>query len=286
LTLSTSVSKPPAGELGQQHQDEQGHDQHHPERRQLDILPILPQLPDHDRHHLGARRIEQDRARQLADRDDHHVDEAGEQPRLEQRQDDAAEGHAPGGAAHGGRLLELLVDLQHRGRGVAHAVRQKAGDVGDQDDPERAVDADVDVQVADHDRQPEHQAGEHQRQRGEVVEHPAPRHLGAHDDPRDHRGGEHDHGGAADRQHQAVPDAAGKLRIVEHRAVGIEADAAERLERGRAVEFLQRRPEQDQERQQHDDDEIEDEDRGGEIAPFAEIDGARPEALAGHGGEP
>ena len=37
-------------------------------------------------------RVEQDRARQLADRDDHHVDPARQQARLQQRQHDAAEG--------------------------------------------------------------------------------------------------------------------------------------------------------------------------------------------------
>ena len=77
----------------------------------------------------------------------------------------------------------------------------------------------------------------------------------------------------------------GELRIVEHGAVGIEADAAQRRPGRRAVEFLQRRPHQHQERQQHDHDEIENEDRRGEIAPAAEVDGARAKALAGDGGE-
>src|ERR1700736_3833297 len=158
LTLSTFVpvgcsiacscfryAEPLAYELGQHHQAEQQDDQHDAERGQLDILTILPQLPYHDRDHLGARAIEQNRARQLADRDDQHINPAREQSRLEQRQDDAAEGHAPGCPAHGGRLLELLVDLHHRGRGVAHAVRHEARHIGDQHDLDRAIDTDVDV---------------------------------------------------------------------------------------------------------------------------------------------
>src|SRR6266852_94972 len=137
LTLSTFVpvpcgvlgfrdAEPPADQLRQHHQAEQQDDQHDAERRQLDILTILPQLPYHDRHHLGAVAVEQDRARQLADRDDQHINPAREQSRLEQRQDDAAKRHAPGGTAHGGRFLELLVDLHHRGRIVAHTVGHEA----------------------------------------------------------------------------------------------------------------------------------------------------------------
>src|SRR5215510_5789341 len=113
LALRNSESL--AQKLGDHDQAEQENDQHDAERRELDILPVLPQLPDHDRHHLGARAVEQDRARQLADRDDQHIDPAGEQAGLEQRQHHAPERHRPGGAAHGGGFLELLVDLQHRG---------------------------------------------------------------------------------------------------------------------------------------------------------------------------
>src|SRR5262249_33173180 len=91
LTLSTFPSRsilcfrnsePPADELRQHDHQEQRDDQHDAERRKLHVLPILPQLPYHDRYHLGARRVEQDRARQLADRDDHHIDPSGQQPRL------------------------------------------------------------------------------------------------------------------------------------------------------------------------------------------------------------
>src|SRR5262245_30300983 len=72
LTLSTFPSRsilcfrnsePPADELRQHDHQEQRDDQHDAERRKLHVLPILPQLPYHDRYHLGARRVEQDRAR-------------------------------------------------------------------------------------------------------------------------------------------------------------------------------------------------------------------------------
>src|SRR5260370_1094477 len=104
----------PAQPLGEHHQDEERQDEQHAERRQLHVLAVLPQFPDGDRQDLGARAVEQDRAGGLADRDDHHIDPARDQPRLQERQDDAAKRGAPGGAAHRRRSLRLLVDLQHQ----------------------------------------------------------------------------------------------------------------------------------------------------------------------------
>src|SRR5713226_8863243 len=138
--------------LRDHHQDEQRQDEKHAERRKLHVLAVLPQLPDGDRQDLGARAVEQDRAGELADRDDHHVDPARDQPRLEQGEDDAPEGGRPRGSAHRRRFLQLLVDLQHRGGVVAQPVGHETGDVGDEHDPYRPIDADVEIQVEDHDR--------------------------------------------------------------------------------------------------------------------------------------
>src|SRR5438309_10381120 len=135
----------PAQPLGDHHQDEEGQDEKHAEGGELHVLAVLPQLPDGDRQHFGARAVEQDRAGELADRDDHHVDPARDEPGLQERQDDAAKRRAPGGAAHRRGFLELLVDLQHRGGVVAQVVGHEAGDVGDEHDPDRAVDADVEI---------------------------------------------------------------------------------------------------------------------------------------------
>src|SRR2546427_11276900 len=101
LTFSTSGfpdSETPADELCDEHQHEQAQDEHYAKRRELDVLSVLPQLPNQDRDDLGARAVEQDGAGELADRNDHDVDPARDQPGLEQRQDDAAEGRGPGGA--------------------------------------------------------------------------------------------------------------------------------------------------------------------------------------------
>src|SRR4249920_2914495 len=218
LTFSTSgflYSETPSDQLGDEDQEEQADDEHYPERRKLDVLAVLPQLPDEDREHLGAGAVEQDRARQLADRDDDDVDPARHQPRLEQRQDDAAERGGPRGAAHRRRFLQLLVDLQHRGGVVAQAVRHEARDVRDQHDPDRAVDPDRQVQVQDHDREAQHDAGKHHRQRSDVVEQPPSAQLGLHYDPADHRGDQHHQRGGGEREQQAVPDRAHEARVTQ-----------------------------------------------------------------------
>src|SRR5258706_9118452 len=269
--------------LRDHHQHEEREDEEHAQRGELDVLPVLPQLPDHDRHDLGSRAVEQDRARQLPDRHDHHVDESGHEAGLEQRQDDPPEGGEPRGAAHRGRLLELLVDLQHRGGVVAQPVRHEPRHVGDEHDPHRPVHADVDGEIEDHDRQAQHQARKHHRQRGDVVRQPASRKLRLHHDPADHRGDQHDHRRRADGKHEAVPDRPRDIRLREDEAVGIEREVLQRLPARHRIELLQRRPHQHQERQHDDQQEIDDEDAGGEPAPRPEIDLARPVALAGHG---
>src|SRR5882672_9846961 len=134
-----------AQKLGHHHQNKECQDKQHAERRQLHVLAVLPQFPNSDRQDLGSRAVEQDRAGELANRDDHHVDPARYEPGLQQRQDDAAERGAPGGAAHRRRLLELLVDLEHGSGVVAKPIGHETGDVGDEHDPYRPVDADVEI---------------------------------------------------------------------------------------------------------------------------------------------
>src|SRR5262249_51840957 len=119
--LQLPDAKAPPDPLGGQYQHEEGEDQQDAERGKLDVLAVLPQLPDHDRDDFGAGAVEQNRARQFPDGNDHDVDPAGDEARLEEREDHAPERRGPRGAAHRRRFLELLVDLQHRGRVVAQA---------------------------------------------------------------------------------------------------------------------------------------------------------------------
>src|SRR5258708_36885730 len=167
-----------AQELGHHHQNKECQDKEHAARGQLNVLAVPPQFPDGDREGLGARAVEQDRAGELADRDDHHVDPARHEPGLQQRQDDAAKRGAPGGAAHRRGFLELLVDLQHGSGVVAKARGAKTGDVVDEHDPDRSVYADVEIQVEDHVLTAGHESRKNHRQRGDVVEEPASGELG------------------------------------------------------------------------------------------------------------
>src|SRR5712691_1297249 len=269
--------------LGDHHQDEECQDKEHPQRRELDVLAVLPQFPDGDRQDLGARAVEQDRAGELTDRDDHHVDPARDKPRLEQGEDDAAKRGAPGGAAHRRRFLQFLMDLQHGSGVVAESIGHKTGDVGDKHDPDRAVDADVEIQVEDHDRKAEHEARKNHRQRGDVVQDPASGKLRLDHDPADDGSHEHDHRRAAEGKDQGIPHRASKIRVSEDKVVGVQSEVVQRLPRGHRIESLERGPEQHREGQHDDQQKVDYEDRGGEPAPGAEVDSPRPEPLAGHG---
>src|SRR5687767_1215557 len=60
-TVSTlfSYAVLPPEPLGCHHEHEQGDDEEDAERRQLNVLAILPQLPDDDGNHLRVRTVEQ-----------------------------------------------------------------------------------------------------------------------------------------------------------------------------------------------------------------------------------
>src|SRR2546421_8559688 len=93
--LGLADAEAPPDPLSGKHEDEESEDEHHAERRKLDVLAVFPQFPDHDGHNFRARAVEEDRARELANGDDDDVDPAGDEPRLEKRQDDAPEGGRP-----------------------------------------------------------------------------------------------------------------------------------------------------------------------------------------------
>src|SRR5687767_15436434 len=57
-TLGFLDSEPAADPLRDHHQDEERDDEHHAERRELDVLAVFPELPDEDRQHLVAGAVE------------------------------------------------------------------------------------------------------------------------------------------------------------------------------------------------------------------------------------
>src|SRR5262245_17313398 len=52
----------PSRPLRQRDEDEQRQDEQHTEGGELDVLAVLPELPDHDRHHFSPGAVEEDRA--------------------------------------------------------------------------------------------------------------------------------------------------------------------------------------------------------------------------------
>ena len=112
---------------------------------------------------------------------------------------------------------------------------------------------------------------------------PAPGNPGPQNDPANHRAQQHDQGGRGEREEDAVPDRRAHARISDHRPIGVEREVAQRRHARHAVEPLQRRPDEHQERQDESEQRIADEKGRGEIAPPPEIDHARAEPLAGDG---
>src|SRR2546425_79043 len=88
---------------------------------------------------------------------------------------------------------------------------------------------DLGAGAEDHDRKAEHEPRKNHRQRGDVVEEPAPGELGLDDDPADDGSHEHDHRRAAEGKDQGVPHRAPKIRISEDKAVGVQGKVGERL---------------------------------------------------------
>ena len=73
----------------------------------------------------------------------------------------------PGRAAHLGAFLKALVDLQHDAGNGAHAERQEHREIGDQQQPQRAIDRDRENQPGPHhaerEDQSRHRLWEHRR---------------------------------------------------------------------------------------------------------------------------
>ena len=114
----------------------------------------------------------------------------------------------PGGAEDVRALLERGIDLPQRRIGGAHAERNVAADIGEQQDGQRAVERDRHREPELDQRHRHHDAGQAERNERGVVEQLAAGNAGAQVDPADHGAEHHRDGGGGDRQHQAVDDRA------------------------------------------------------------------------------
>ena len=155
-------------------------------------VPLVAKaVDDRRRDHLGVGAHQEDRGAELA-----HAGHEDQQPRredagLEQRQGDGAHLVDPAGAADAGAFLEALVDLQHHAGQRAHAERQHHREIGQRQQPQRAVDRDRDVEPRPQQREAEHQARHRLREHHEILDGAAPHELRAVDDPDQQRHDDH-----------------------------------------------------------------------------------------------
>ena len=186
----------------QRHDHREGLDQRH--RRREFGAGGGKGVDDRRRDHLGVRAHQEDRGAELA-----HAGHEDQQPRrqhagLEQRQGDGAHLVDPAGAADAGAFLQALVDLQHDAGQGAHAERQHHGEIGERQQPQRAVDRDRDVEPRPQQRQAEDQARHGLREHHEILDGAASDELRAVDDPDQDHHHQHADAGDAEAQHQAV----------------------------------------------------------------------------------
>ena len=196
-------------------------------------------VDDRRRDHLGVGAHQEHRGAELA-----HAGHEDQQPRrqdagLEQRQGDGAHLVDPAGAADAGAFLQALVDLQHDAGQGAHAERQHHGEIGERQQPQRAVDRDRDVEPGPQQRQAEDQARHGLREHHEILDGAAPDELRAVDDPDQDHHHQHADAGHAEAQHQAVAHGGAhrpqrqRGLVVGERELGLAQDhGGEALQRG------------------------------------------------------
>src|SRR6266545_3314454 len=137
------------------HQDNRG--EGHGEHEQAEDcdgaeLPLLLQIEDHHRHDLGIGREEDDRGRQLADYPDEDEAPRRDDPAPGQRRGDPSEDAETARAQDPSRLFQLGMDAAKRGVGLGVAHGHLLGEIGDEEDPERAVEEKGGPRVGDEER--------------------------------------------------------------------------------------------------------------------------------------
>ena len=180
--------------------------------------------------------------------------QAAIRPGREQRHGDGAHAVAPRRPAHLGRLLERAVDLEHHPRDGPEPERQEHGEVGDQEQPEGAVDRDREDQPGPQHAEREDEARHRLREHQHVLDRAHPGQPRAVDHPREEAHQHHADARGAEAQEQAVPER-GPHRVERERGLVVgEGEVACARERG--GEPLERGVEQGDHRQDHRDREI------------------------------
>jgi hypothetical protein len=108
-------------------------------------------------------------------------------------------------ARKGGGLLQLAVNLQHSGIGVAHAERHELHHRSDDDRQQRAVERERQIEYELEERDRKNDRRKHERRAGELIEHPRTGRAPDHE-PGRKRGESGDQGCGRKRQDERVQD--------------------------------------------------------------------------------
>src|SRR6266545_7026238 len=137
------------------HQDNRG--EGHGEHEQAEDcdgaeLPLLLQIEDHHRYVLGIGREQDDRGRQLANHPDEDEAPRRDDPAPGERRGDPSEDAETARAQDPSRLFQRGMDAAKRGVGLGVAHWHLLGEIGDEEDPERAVEEKGGPRVGDEER--------------------------------------------------------------------------------------------------------------------------------------
>src|SRR3989338_2737634 len=255
-----------------------------PQRGHIGILSALPKIKSHDGKHGAVVRVKQDRGRELAQGNDADVDPTGHEARHQQRKDNLLEGLKPRAAARQRGLFQLFVDLDHRGRSRPDAVRHELRDVGEQQHPDRPVDRDRKRQVNPDQADPQDNARHGDRDESHVVEKNPAGELGLHRDPRDHGREQHDERGRAHREIKTILERSERERVAHDVLIIGERQLPYQLPRRHSVVRNERRPEQDEDGQNHRQEKDRKRAGAGHVLPGTEIDHPGAVTFSRHGG--
>ena len=176
LARRPARARQPVDERGQRQDD--GNREDGERRHDLELAQIVEPI-DGDGDGLGAAGVEQDGGAELAEGRNEDQQERDQQPGARQREQDAADRVPPGRAGDAAGLLQRRIDLAEGGIGAARGERDEAGDVGREQDPDRAVDRHRQADEGQQDADRHHRSRQPQRQDRQVVEQAAPAHRGA-----------------------------------------------------------------------------------------------------------
>src|SRR6266511_2065781 len=131
----------------------EGHGEHEqPEDRDGAEMPLLLQIEDNHRYDLGIGREQDDRGRQLANHPDEDEAPRRDDPAPGERRGDPSEDAETARAQDPSRLFQLGMDAAKRGVGLGVAHWHLLGEIGDEEDPERAVEEKGGPRVGDEER--------------------------------------------------------------------------------------------------------------------------------------